>query len=125
MASFHKNFEIQRATLNRLPLYYCFLTKLKNEHHAEAYISATTISNSLKLNPVQVRKDLASVRTNPGVAHKGFELDALINELETYLRYNNFNEAIIVGVGKLGRTLLSYEGFQNYGLNIVAGFGQY
>jgi len=32
------------------------------------------------------------------------------------------NDAIIVGAGRLGGALLSYEGFKEYGLNIVAAF---
>jgi redox-sensing transcriptional repressor len=38
------------------------------------------------------------------------------------LGYHNTNRAILVGVGNLGRALLSYEGFAQYGLHIEAGF---
>ena len=32
------------------------------------------------------------------------------------------NRAVLVGAGKLGRALLGYSGFAEYGLNIVAAF---
>ena len=43
-------------------------------------------------------------------------------ELEEYLGYNDANDAVLVGAGKLGSALMSYQGFKEYGLNIVAGF---
>ena len=50
---------ILKSTLSRLPSYYCLI----EEYHAEGeeYVSATTIAESLSINPVQVRKDLASI----------------------------------------------------------------
>jgi AT-rich DNA-binding protein len=111
---------IMKSTLSRLPLYYCYLKDRVKE--GNLYISSAIIAESLKLNPVLVRKDLASVSTCAGKPRMGFEITALIHDLEVFLGYNNVDEAVLVGVGGLGRTLLSYEGFQNYGLNIVAGF---
>ncbi|MBR7068063.1 MAG: redox-sensing transcriptional repressor Rex, partial [Bacteroidales bacterium] len=46
----------------------------------------------------------------------------LLDDLEEYLGYNNLDEALIVGVGSLGRALLAYEAFEQYGLSIVVGF---
>jgi redox-sensing transcriptional repressor len=38
------------------------------------------------------------------------------------LGYDNTTDAILVGAGKLGQALLGYSGFEEYGLNILAGF---
>lgn len=38
------------------------------------------------------------------------------------LGQNNVHDAILVGAGNLGRALLSYKGFEQYGLNIIAAF---
>jgi len=46
----------------------------------------------------------------------------LIRDIESFLGYDSLNDAIIVGAGRLGGALLSYEGFKEYGLNIVAAF---
>ena len=86
------------------------------------YVSSSLIAETLSLNPVQVRKDLASVSTVPGRPKRGFLTERLLDDMKAYLGYNNFDEAILVGVGSLGRTLLQYPGFANYGLGIVAGF---
>ena len=85
-------------------------------------ISATMIANSLKLNEVQVRKDLAAVSMTSGKPRTGFNINELIKGIESRLGYDSKDEAVLVGVGKLGQALLSYPGFQTYGLNIVAGF---
>lgn len=48
--------------------------------------------------------------------------EALIAELEEFLGYNDVDDAIIVGAGKLGKALLTYGGFKDCGMNIVAAF---
>lgn len=116
----NKSIIIMKSTLSRLPLYYCFLKEKINE--GEQYISSSVIAESLKLNAILVRKDLAGVCSVPGKPRLGFEIEKLMIDIEEHLGYNNVNESVLIGVGRLGRTLLSYEGFMNYGLNIVAGF---
>ena len=85
------------------------------------YISATMIADALKHNHVLVRKDLASFSTS-GKPKVGYVKTDLMNEIERYLGYDDAHDAVIVGAGKLGKALLAYEGFQKYGLNIVAAF---
>lgn len=52
----------------------------------------------------------------------GYDIDGLISDVECFLGYNNIKDAVLVGVGKLGQALMGYHGFDQYGLNIVAGF---
>lgn len=109
-----------KATVSRLPIYLRYLRdKLKE---GEENISSTKIAEDMRLNPVQVRKDLALISTVSGKPKLGFAIPELIVSIEDFLGCNNVNEALLVGVGGLGSTLLSYEGFKNYGLNIVAAF---
>jgi redox-sensing transcriptional repressor len=49
-------------------------------------------------------------------------MEALIDDIEQFLGYDNTNDAVLIGAGKLGQALLGYPGFQEYGLNIVAAF---
>ncbi len=111
---------ISKQTLQRLPLYLSFLKTLdlKKDHQ---FISATGIAEALGLNDVQVRKDLSMVSSR-GRPKIGYATPELIEDIEEYLGYSNQVDAIIVGVGNLGRALISYAGFRAYGLNIVAGF---
>lgn len=109
-----------KATVSRLPIYLRYLRdKLKD---GEENISSTKIAEDMRLNPVQVRKDLALVSSVSGKPKLGFAVHELIESIEDFLGCNNVNDALLVGVGGLGSTLLSYEGFKNYGLNIVAAF---
>lgn len=108
------------ATLERLPRYYRYLLDLQQK--GEKNISSVKISEDLKLNSIQVRKDLAGISSTSGKPKTGFYVDELIQDIASFLGYDNTTDAIIIGVGQLGKTLLSYPGFSNYGLNIVAGF---
>ena len=85
-------------------------------------ISARVIADELKFNEVQVRKDFASVSSFGGRPKTGYKTEVLIADIEKFLGYNNKKKAVLVGVGQLGSALLSYKGFEEYGLNIVAGF---
>ena len=109
-----------KSPLLRLPLYYCYLEE-KIAQQVE-YISSATIAESLSINPVQVRKDLASVSSVPGRPKIGFPVAQLYNDMKSYLGYDSFDEAVLIGVGNLGRVLMQYNGFANYGLEIIAGF---
>ena len=111
---------ILKSTLGRLPSYYC---EIENRvARGEEYVSATAIAESLSINPIQVRKDLASISSEPGRPNVGFRVNTLLEDLKVYLGYDQYDEAVLVGVGALGHVLLHYGGFDRYGLDIVAGF---
>ncbi|MBQ4071706.1 MAG: redox-sensing transcriptional repressor Rex [Clostridia bacterium] len=109
---------VPRATLGRLPLY---LSYLKSLSETSATVSATSIARGLSLGDVQVRKDLAIV-SGAGKPRVGYITAKLINDIERHLGYKNITEAILVGAGKLGRALLDYNGFEEFGISIIAGF---
>ena len=48
--------------------------------------------------------------------------ESLISDIEQFLGYDNTTEAVLIGAGKLGRALLGYSGFAEYGLEIAAAF---
>ena len=52
----------------------------------------------------------------------GYNREHLIADIKNFLGYGNSNDAVLIGAGKLGRALLGYSGFAEYGLNIVAAF---
>lgn len=111
---------ISKKTLERLPIYYHYLLDKKQEQMT--YISAPVIAVGLNLNEVQVRKELALVSKRAGKPKTGFLVEELIADIEDFLGYRNVNQAALAGAGSLGRALLSYQGFQQYGLEIVAAF---
>lgn len=111
--------EISKQTLQRLPYYLHYLRSLQGD--IPEFISATTIAEALNLNHVQVRKDLASISTS-GRPKVGYRTQDLVMELTQFLGYGKTSKAIIVGAGKLGQALLAYQGFQDYGMDILAAF---
>ena len=115
----HMEKEISRATLKRLPTYLSYLKALPSE--ASANISARALAAGLHMGEVQVRKDLALV-SDGGRPKIGYNREHLIADIENFLGYGNSNDAVLIGAGKLGRALLGYGGFAEYGLNIVAAF---
>jgi redox-sensing transcriptional repressor len=110
---------ISVQTLKRLPVYLNYLKSLDREK--TKIISSPIIAKALGLNEVQVRKDLAAIKSG-GRPRTGYLLEKLIGDLDDFLGYGNVNEAVLAGVGRLGRALLSYPGFAPYGLGIVVGF---
>ena len=115
----HMEKEISKATLKRLPTYLSYLKALPAD--ASANISATALAAGLHMGEVQVRKDLALV-SDGGRPKIGYNREHLIADIENFLGYGNSNDAVLIGAGKLGRALLGYGGFAEYGLNIVAAF---
>lgn len=111
---------ILKSTHGRLPSYYC---EIENRAaRGEEFVTSTAIAESLSINPIQVRKDLASISSEPGRPNVGFRVNTLLEDLKVYLGYDHYDEAVLVGVGALGHVLLHYGGFAKYGLDIVAGF---
>lgn len=115
-----KTFVVLRSTLQRLPLYYCYINERRKA--GERWVSAAAMAQFLDLNPVLVRKDLETVSSVKGNSRLGFDCITLERDLSNFLGYDNMDDAILVGVGGLGHALLSYDGFTDFGLNIVAGF---
>ena len=110
---------VTKATLGRLPQYLQFLNGLPSGQYD--HISATTIAKMLSLGEVQVRKDLAAV-SGLGKSKVGYRTSELITDLEDALGCKKLTPAILVGAGKLGRALLDYNGFEEYGVQITAAF---
>ena len=116
----NKRNNLSRQALKRLPVYMAYLKSLDDSEIE--YISSAAVAEALDMNDVQVRKDLAAVCKSSGIPKKGFVVRDLIEGISDFLGYGSGNEAILVGVGNLGMALMSYRGFDNYGINIVAAF---
>lgn len=111
---------IPEPTLRRLPIYYQYLKKMHDDKQLD-HISCTTIGNDLNILPIQVRKDLA-ITDAVGKPKLGYSVEELMGTIEDFLGWNNTTEAYLVGAGNLGAALLGYQGFREYGLDIIAAF---
>ena len=114
------NVKVQKLpTIRRLPTY---LYKLSEMRKAGISIVATPeLARYMNLGEIVIRKDLAitGVTGQPGV---GYKVKELIEAIKSYLNWDNASEAILAGAGSLGSALLGYEGFEEYGLKIIAAF---
>lgn len=106
--------------LERYPTYLRFLVSLRNSGIDK--VSSKQIAEMMLCSEEQVRKDLQLVSPTKGRPGCQRNIDELIEILKTFLGYNNVNQAVVVGVGHLGGALMSFKGFINFGLEIVAGF---
>ncbi len=113
-----KRTDISRAAMGRVPTY---LHYLQSGAYEGEYISSAALARALGLGEVQVRKDLAAL-SGEGKPKIGYRREDLIATLGDLLACNTDSNVVIVGAGKLGRALLDYGGFQNYGLSLLAAF---
>ena len=111
---------MSRQALKRLPVYMSYLKSINNGENE--YISSAAVAKALGLNEVQVRKDLGAVCKSTGVPKRGFLIRDLIGGISDYLGYESSKVAVLIGAGNLGMALMSYRGFENYGIRIVAAF---
>jgi redox-sensing transcriptional repressor len=110
---------IPQPSLQRLPQYHHYLVELESKGISR--VSCSMIGRDLGQVPVQVRKDLQYTGII-GKPKTGYSVSELILSIESFLGWNNVNEAFLVGVGNLGTALLGHERFTQFGLRIVAAF---
>ena len=110
--------KVSKKLLQRLPVYLNYLKRLPD---TVENVSATVMAKDLGLGDVQVRKDLAKV-SDTGRRRTGRIRTQLIQDIEEYLDFVTETGAILVGAGKLGLALLEYDGFEESGINLMAGF---
>lgn len=111
--------KIPEPALRRLPWYLSYVKLLKSQ--GEKYVSSTKIAKKIDVSASQIAKDLSFVEIS-GKTRVGYDIDELINVLDTFLGFKVIHKAVLFGVGSLGAALLSDSGLEHYGLKIIAGF---
>lgn len=106
-------------SIRRMPRYLHYLRRLAEQGHET--VSAAYIAERFGFEPIQVRKDLALTGVT-GRPRIGFPVGELIEAIVHFLGWDDTRSAVLVGVGSLGRALLGYDGFDAYGIHIVAAF---
>ncbi|MDD3057124.1 MAG: redox-sensing transcriptional repressor Rex [Sphaerochaeta sp.] len=106
-------------TIKRFPSYLRLLKGYRDE--GMQTVSATVLAEELGLKPIQVRKDISCTGIE-GKPKVGFTVIKLIDAIIHTLGWDNATDAILIGAGHLGSALARYEGFESYGLKIVAAF---
>ena len=111
--------KVPEPTLRRLPWDLSNIKLMKEK--GEQYVSSTQISKEINIDASQIAKDLSYVNIS-GRTRVGYNIDALIEVLESFLGFTNMHKAFLFGVGSLGAALLRDSGLHHFGLEIVAAF---
>tara|TARA_Y100000996_G_scaffold380642_1_gene334681 strand:+ start:2666 stop:3313 length:648 start_codon:yes stop_codon:yes gene_type:complete len=110
---------VPEVVVQRLPHYLNILSILQVEK--TKIVSSEQLGYLAQITPAQIRKDL-SYFGKFGKQGKGYAVNILVKRLREILGVNLQWEVCLIGVGRLGRALLSYPGFAPEGFNIIAAF---
>ena len=111
--------DVPEVVVTRLPQYVRILTLLLEERME--VVSSQQLGEKLQVTPAQIRKDL-SYFGRFGKQGRGYSVRHLLDRLRDILGLNSQWNVGVVGVGRLGRAILSYPGFTPDGFNLVAAF---
>jgi len=111
--------DVPEVVVARLPQYVRILSRLR-ENGAEV-VSSHQLGDRLQVTPAQIRKDL-SYFGRFGKQGRGYDVVHLLDRLKEILGLNTQWNVAVVGVGRLGRAILSYPGFTPDGFRLVAAF---
>ena len=106
-------------SVRRLPTYLHKLMEMRRS--GQDIVATPELARYMQCSEIAVRKDLAITGAvgQPGV---GYRIKDVIDAIRSYLHWDVQCEAVLVGAGSLGTALMGYDGFDEYGLNIIAAF---
>jgi len=110
---------LSQRTINRLTQYHTILRDYSKKGIEN--ITSALISQYLKIDETQVRKDLKSINCK-GKCKVGYVVSELKEIIENVLDYKITKRAYVIGAGNLGTALSKYSKFDEFGLKIEALF---
>lgn len=111
---------LRRVVLERLIRYYRYLAELTARRSVDT-ITSGQLGRVLDVDPSQVRKDFAAIGL-AGVSRVGYDVCEVCRTIRTVVGFDTSYSAVLVGAGQLGGALLTYGGFDRYGLRMIAAF---
>ena len=110
---------ISNSVIKRLPRYYRFLGELKKEGLTR--ISSRELSERMQLTASQIRQDL-NCFGEFGQQGYGYNIELLQGEIAKILGLDKPQNAILIGVGNLGRAIAHYINFESKGFHLIGMF---
>jgi redox-sensing transcriptional repressor len=111
--------KVSLHTVGRLSTYLRALEALN--HDGVEFIYSHSLAALVGVTPAQLRRDLASFGTFGNIA-RGYDVRQLSRTISEIIGTDEVQSIALVGVGYLGRALLSYRGFEERGFRIAAAF---
>lgn len=110
---------IAKPTIARLSLYRRVLSRHKDL--GESYIFSHELAQLANRSAAQIRRDLMAIGFS-GTPSRGYKIIELIEHINKVLDSPSGEAVALVGIGNLGRAILSYLPARHTGLAIVAAF---
>lgn len=111
--------QVSLRTVERLSLYRSILEEL-NQEGAQS-IHSGQLAALVDVTPAQVRRDLASFGSFGNVA-RGYDVRRMARTISEIIGTDQVQDVALIGVGNLGRALLSYGGFEERGFHVSVAF---
>jgi len=111
--------KIPEGTISRLFIYLREVAELSRL--GIRTVSSAELGERANLSDAQVRKDLGYFGQF-GVSGSGYDTAELKKALEKILGKDRTWNVAVIGAGQLGSALISYTGFRDHGLEVVAVF---
>jgi redox-sensing transcriptional repressor len=110
---------LSRALRQRLPHYYRMSERISRD--GRGLVAPTEIAEALGIGVSEVAEDAKALGLVAG-ADGMLDIDQIHDISEHLLGLRPVNTAALIGMGRLGTAIASYEGFGPYGMRIVAVF---
>lgn len=110
---------ISSLVIHRMPRYYRFLGELKEE--GVVRISSRELAERMNLTASQIRQDF-NCFGGFGQQGYGYNVDVLRSEIAHILGLDRNVNAILIGVGNIGRALVQNINFETKGFSLVGLF---
>ncbi|MEI6093556.1 MAG: redox-sensing transcriptional repressor Rex [bacterium] len=106
-------------TVARLSLYRRFLKLMRDEGAHSVY--SHQLADMVRITPAQVRRDLMVIGYS-GNPQKGYDVNLLIKHIDDFFNVSESVNVVVVGIGNVGRAMLSYFRNGKSHINVIAGF---
>lgn len=111
---------IPQRTVERL-FRYCQFLHSKVEAGSE-FVFSHELAAAVGVSPEQVRRDFMNFRQVKGTPQRGYPVKEFITALYAHLESASLTKMVLVGVGNLGKAILSYFLRRRPNLSIIAAF---
>lgn len=116
-----RNDSISMSVIKRMPRYYRFLGKLKDD--GVIRISSRELSKMMGFTASQIRQDL-NCFGGFGQQGYGYNVEQLYEEIGAILGVDTTLNVILVGAGNLGHAIASHMEFERRGFKLIGAFDE-
>ena len=110
---------MNRNCIIRLSRYKAALYRLRSLGFIKVF--SDNLADAIGVLPSQVRKDFSLFGIS-GNKRGGYQIDALLEKLNSILGKDRQHNVVVVGAGNIGTALIKYGGFEKEGMRIAACF---